>query len=284
MDTLKIFEALKRASSFCEPRAAEILLCHRLGWTRAQLFAGLHDPLPEDIRGQWEQDVEKLAADVPVEHLTGEMVFYGRAFRVNGDVLIPRPETEELVAGMLERIQRQFPDNSELLAVDVGTGSGAIAVTLALEEPRLNVTGIDVSAEALAVAVENASQLGADSVDFIEGDLLESYISDGRKVDVVVSNPPYIPDHDVPELNVNVRDHEPLLALAGGEDGLDMYRRLAVQLPRVLKDCALIGLEVGVGQSDDVTLLMKEAFAGELETEVVYDINGKDRMVFAWRS
>lgn len=284
MATVKVFEALKRASSFleknrCEPRAAEILLCYRLGWTRTKLFAELQADLPSTVVEKWRKDVRAHASGVPIQHITGVESFYGRTFHVNPNVLIPRPETEELVAGLLERMNHFFPGEKSLRVVDVGTGSGAIAATLALENKRLNVSAADVSKSALDTAEHNASQLGAD-VAFYKGDLLSPFMESGEKFDIVVSNPPYIPEGDVAVLDTHVRDHEPWLALVGGGDGLEIYRRLTSQLPSVLKEPGVVALEVGAGQSGEVASLLQQAFEGAADTEVVYDINGKDRIVF----
>lgn len=281
----KIYEVLTWASSFLkqhgkEEKVAELLLCHHLRLTRAQLLARLHDPLAESVRQSFLADVyQHVYKHVPVQHLLGYEYFYGREFLVNRHVLIPRPETEELVQGVLTRISHLFPGNQQLDVVDVGTGSGAIAVTLALENPALRVTAIDISAEALQMAVQNAERLGAE-VAFLRGDLLQPLIEANRKVDVVVSNPPYIPERDIPSLSPVVKNYEPIQALAGGEDGLAFYRRFARELPLVLKERALVAFEVGAGQGEAVASLLKEAFP-LANVEVAFDINGKDRMVYA---
>jgi release factor glutamine methyltransferase len=281
----KIYEVLTWASSFLkqhgkEERAGELLLCHHLQITRAQLFARLRDPIDENVRQSFEADVRKHVYEhVPVQHLIGFEQFYGRPFLVNRNVLIPRPETEELVEGVLTRIAQLFPKNTTLDVVDVGTGSGAIAITLALENESLRVAAIDIAPEALEVAKRNAERLGAD-VAFICGDLLQPLIEANRKVDVVVSNPPYIPENEIASLSPVVKDYEPLRALSGGKDGLDFYRRFARELPFVLKERALVAFEVGAGQGETVAAILRQTFP-QAEVEVVFDINGKDRMVYA---
>ena len=214
----------------------------------------------------------------PVQHIMGYEEFYGRTFKVNEHVLIPRPETEELVYETLKRVRKYFPDVRGLKLVDIGTGSSAIASTMKLELPALEVAASDISEEALAVARENAKVLGAE-VTFTQGDLLQPFIQTDAVFDIVLSNPPYIPDHEKEELSEVVREHEPHTALFGGEDGLDLYRRFALELPQVVRNRAIIGFELGAGQGNAVKAIMEEAFPAA-RVEVVFDINGKDRMVF----
>jgi release factor glutamine methyltransferase len=280
-----IYEVLHWASSFLkengkEERVAELLLRHHLQVTRAQLFARLRDDIDERVKQAFINDLKKHVYEhVPVQYIIGFEEFYGRSFLVNQEVLIPRPETEELVEGVLTRIKRLFSEKETIEVVDVGTGSGAIAITLALENPALRVSTIDISPESLQVAKENADRLGAE-VEFIRGDLLQPFIQADRKVDVVVSNPPYIPESDIALLSPVVKDHEPLRALVGGKDGLHFYRRFMKELPVVLNDRALVAFEVGAGQGEAVARLLRETFHAA-SVDVVYDMNGKDRMVYA---
>lgn len=280
----KIYEALHWASSFLkeksrEESAGELLLRHFVSMSRTEMFAHFHDELDPEVELQFHAAVEAHAAGRPVQYIIGFEEFYGRRFLVNEEVLIPRPETEELVYGVLERISSLFDKNREVSVVDIGTGSGAIAVTLKLERPSLTVTASDLASASLEVAQVNASALGAE-VEFVHGDLLQPFMERGRKFDVVISNPPYIPVGDIVEMSDVVTEHEPHRALFAGEDGLDLYRRFMEELPFVLKERALVGFEVGAGQSEAVGALLREAFP-QAEVEIVFDINGKDRMVFA---
>ncbi|WP_102348370.1 peptide chain release factor N(5)-glutamine methyltransferase [Bacillus sp. Marseille-P3661] len=287
---MKVHEALNWASSFLQDNiretfAAELLLRHHLGVSRAGLYASMHDLwLDEDAVAAFVADVQSFAAGVPVQYLIGYEEFYGRRFSVNEEVLIPRPETEELVEGVLNRCRDHFGAGSSdwgLNLVDVGTGSGIIAVTLALEEPSFKVTASDIAAESLEVARRNAAELGAEDIRFVQGDLLLPFIESGEKFDVIVSNPPYIPAADIAGLADTVKDHEPMRALVGGVDGLDLYRRFMEQLPLVVTDRGLIAFEIGVGQGQAVAGLLAETFAErDIHVEIVNDINGKDRMVF----
>jgi len=281
---MKVFEALKWASSFLheagrEEKVAEILLCHHLNWSRAQLLAEMRTDLEEHVWEAFRENVKKHAEGVPVQYIVGQEHFYGRPFIVNEEVLIPRPETEELVLGILERTKKLFVSEEQIQVVDVGTGSGAIAITLALENSRMNVSAVDIAKESIDVAEKNANDLNA-SVRFMHGDLLSPLIERKEKVHIVVSNPPYIPNQEVETLSTVVKDYEPLRALAGGEDGLDFYRRLSEEIPHVIESTAIIGFEVGVGQGEAVASLLQNALP-HADVEVVLDINGKDRMVFA---
>ena len=281
---MKIFEALRWASSFLtenelEHPIAEILLKYYLQIDRAKLFSMLQDELPLAVEKEFKDALNRVAEGIPVQHITGVEDFYGRQFVVNEHVLIPRPETEELVQGLLQRISKVFSEQSSISVVDIGTGSGAIAISLALENAKLSVTTVDISPEATMVAMKNAQKLAA-NVQFLEGDLLQPLIEQKKKVDVVVSNPPYISESDFQLLAKNVRDHEPTLALVGGVSGYELYEKLVEQLPLVLKEKAIIAFEVGTGQSKQVETLIKTQLP-KAHTEIVFDINGKDRMVFA---
>jgi release factor glutamine methyltransferase len=288
----KVHEALKWASSFLtakgrDENAGEILLRELVGWSRAKLFANMQEELTPEVWTQFERFVLLHGDDgVPIQYLLGYEEFYGRRFAVSAAVLIPRPETEELVYGALERLRRMFPERFQagagapLKLLDVGTGSGAIGVTMKLEEPvALEVTLSDLSETALEVARGNALELGGE-VAFVHGDLLEPFIHGGQRFDVILSNPPYIPEGDRSWMSVVVKDHEPSSALFAGEDGLDLYRRFMIELPQVLADRALVGFEVGAGQGEMVAEMLRSTFP-EATVEVVNDINGKDRMVFA---
>ena len=282
MSERKIYEALQWASSFLkdhnrDANAGEWLLRWILQMSRAQLLAEKRMPLSKENWQRFEEAVKLHAAGKPIQYIIGHEEFFGRTFLVNEHVLIPRPETEELLVAAIERIRVHFSNsNHTLKAADIGTGSGIIGITLKLELPNLEVTATDISHNALEVAKENAGRLGAD-ITFLQGDLVDPLLQRGEKWDIILSNPPYIPIGE--ELSEVVKDFEPSLALFAGEDGLDFYRRFANDLPKVIQDRAVIGFEIGAGQGEQVKTLREEAFpTGKIE--VLYDINGKDRMVF----
>ena len=280
----KVYEALHWASSFLkenerDENAGELLLKYFLQCSRSQLLARLHDELEEVVWEKFQAAVSEHVEGKPIQYMMGFEEFYGRSFIVNEAVLIPRPETEELVYHTLRKIPALFGKQRELSLVDIGTGSGAIATTMKLEMPSLDVTATDVVPQSLAVAKENAKQLQA-NITFLEGDLLQPFIKDKKTFDIVLSNPPYIPVSDALTMSKVVTEHEPHTALFAGEDGLDLYRRFAEELPQILNTPSLVGFEIGAGQGEQVAELLRIALPSAHVT-IEYDINGKDRMVFA---
>ncbi|MBS4200708.1 peptide chain release factor N(5)-glutamine methyltransferase [Bacillus sp. FJAT-49732] len=276
----KVYEALNWASSFLkehgrDENAGELLLMWILGWNRARLLSELRMVLPESKYNHFLQAVKEHISGRPIQHIIGYEEFFGRKFSVNEHVLIPRPETEELIVAVLERVDSYFDPSSKLKCADIGTGSGAIAVTMKLERQHLAVSASDISEAALKIAQKNAETLGAE-IDFRHGDLLEPFSNE--KWDIVISNPPYIPIGEEDILSEVVREHEPHNALFGGEDGLDFYRRFANDLPKIVNEKALVAFEIGASQGEEVAALMKKAFPNS-KTEIIFDINGKDRIV-----
>ncbi|MFJ7744995.1 peptide chain release factor N(5)-glutamine methyltransferase [Peribacillus sp. NPDC097295] len=281
---VKVYEALKWASSFLmdndrDANAGELLLQHYLKQTRSQLLANLHDELSTEDFELFKEGVTQHVKGKPIQYIMGSEEFYGRTFLVNEEVLIPRPETEELIYHTVRKLPSIFKGDQKLYMADIGTGSGAIAITMKLEEPGLEVTATDIAAPSLEVARKNAELLEAD-VQFLQGDLLLPFIQGNKKLDILLSNPPYIPNEDEKMMSMVVTEHEPHRALFAGTDGLDFYRRFMEQLPQVLQVPGLIGFEVGVGQGKAVAGLLKETFV-QAEVSIENDINGKDRMVFA---
>jgi release factor glutamine methyltransferase len=217
-----------------------------------------------------------------VAYITGTREFYGRPFRVTPAVLVPRPETEGLVEEALRLVSgdgRGPATGAGLRVVDVGTGSGCLAITLALEWPAAAVTATDVSPDALAVAAENAARLGAARIDFRRTNLLDGL--PGR-FDLVVSNPPYIALADRASLPPDVRDHEPAAALYGGEDGLDVVRGLVAAAAARLAPNGYLVMEIGAGQADAVRALV-ERTTGLAWRHVTPDLAGIPRVVVASR-
>lgn len=273
-------EALDWASSFLvdnrrEETAARIVMQHVLGTTYSAVMLHLQDTLTFEQSERFEKLIEEHASGRPVQYCIGSEEFYGRTFIVDESVLIPRPETEELVLATTNRIGQLF-ENKTLKLADIGTGSGAIAISMKLECPELTVVATDVSVAALATAKKNAQLLAAD-IDFRLGDLTAPLV--GEKFDIVLSNPPYIAFEEAKDMSSIVLEHEPHSALFAEEDGLVLYRKLAQQLPALMNKPALIGLEIGYTQGEQVAKFFKESFP-QASITVEKDINGKPRMVF----
>lgn len=240
----------------------------------AWLLAHADEALAPDTVSVLRVLIVRRRAGEPIQHITGETEFYGRSFRVNGDVLIPRPETEHLV----EKTLALAADFRHPRIVDVGTGSGAIAVTLASKLPTAEIYATEISAPALAVARENAALNGvADRIHFLEGDLLAAVA--GEQFDIVVSNPPYVPEGDRDALSVEVRDYEPAQALFAGSDGLEVYRQLIPTAFGALVCGGFVGLEIGYGQQEPIRALL--AGAGFVEVEFTPDLQGIARVAAA---
>ena len=275
-----VYEALENATAYLkqhgrEETPARILLQHQLGLDYSGLMASMRDKIDERQYDAFWENVEELIQGVPVQHLTGSEQFYGRTFSVSPSVLIPRPETEELIEHTL-KLKRDMFGQQEVQAADIGTGSGIIAITLKCELPEAEVMATDISEEALFVAERNAQALDAD-VHFTKGDLAAPLL--GRKWDIILSNPPYIAHHEAASLADTVRDYEPHQALFADSDGLAAYEQLAQQVPALINRPGIIGLEIGSSQGAAVTEMFQKALP-EARVYCQKDINKHDRMVF----
>ena len=255
-------------------RDAELLLMHTLERSRAWLIAHAEEELSGSQAAAYTALVSLRRKGEPIQYITGEAEFYGLPFLVTRDVLIPRPETEHLVEKALELAGRVVSPR----IVDVGTGSGAIAVALAHKLPCAQIAAIDISSRALAVAEENAKRNGV-AVRFLLGDLLAPVA--GERFEIIVSNPPYVPTTDRDTLSVEVREYEPALALFAGDDGLDVYRRLIPAAFDALTPGGFVALEIGYGQSTAVEALL--ASAGFEQIVFVPDLQGIPRVACAQR-
>jgi release factor glutamine methyltransferase len=231
---------------------AEVLLSFALAMPRVQLIVDGKRPLMPEELARFRELVKRRRRREPVAYLKGEREFYGRMFRVDRRVLVPRPDTEVLVGVALERTQSCA---LSMRALDLCTGSGCVAITLGRERPTARVHGTDISADALAVARENALRLGAYNVSFAQGDLYAAALP-GR-YDAIVSNPPYIPSGEIEAVMPDVRDFEPRLALDGGEDGLVLLRRIVDEAPGHLVDGGILAVEVGAGEAPAVAELFR---------------------------
>ena len=241
---------------------------------KVNLYLDIDKEVNPDVYELFTKGMERIMNNEPMNYVLGYSYFYGYRFVVNDGVLIPRPETEELVGLILSKYDEYFNGKSIDLC-DVGTGSGAIAIALKKEEDRLNVYASDISEDALKVARLNAQNNNA-QVEFFQGSMLEPFIERDIKVDILVSNPPYI--KTVETIEASVYDYEPHVALFGGEDGLKFYREILQNAHKVLKPKGFIFFEMGYDLKDSLSALAKEYYP-ESRIEVYKDINGKDRMM-----
>ena len=251
---MTVHDILLEAATRIQRRDAELLLAHTLQQQRTWLIAHPEAALTQPQRNSFESLINRRAAGEPLQYLTGTQEFFGLDFRVTPAVLIPRPETEHLVEAVLAWSQSQV---KPLRLLDIGTGSGAIAIALAANQPSAEIIATDISPTALALARDNALRLGfGGRISFLESDLFSALGDTAEYFDAVVSNPPYIPVTDAPTLQREVVDHEPHTALFAGEEGLDIYRRLIPAAQARLREDGLLALEIGFGQSDALTQLL----------------------------
>lgn len=268
-------EVLKWASSFLEDAgqeatAAEFLLRGRLNWSKTDFILHLENQIPVEIKRQLIEDVKQHSKGIPIQHILGYEWFYDYRFKVTKDTLIPRPETEEIVDKFLK-----YAPSRSLTVLDIGTGTGAIAITIKKERPQDEVTGIDLSNAALTVSKENAAHLQAD-VRFLAGDLTAPVKAE--QFDVVISNPPYIGENEKIDMDESVLNYEPQMALFAENNGLAIYQRLAEEIPAILKPDGQIFLEIGFRQGEAVKGIFQAAFPNA-KVEVEKDMSGHDRLI-----
>lgn len=259
-------------------RDASVIARGLLGWSPADWLSRRETDADPGFLAAFEALVVRRAAHEPVAYLLGTREFYGRPFVVAPGVLIPRPETELLIDTALAWL-RAHDARAAATVVDVGTGSGCIALTIALEQPDVRITATDRSSDALAVARQNAAALGVAAIDWRLTDLLDDVPG---PVDLVLSNPPYVPERDRTSLASDVRDYEPAMALFGGDDGLDVVRRLIPAAAAALRAGGRFICEVGAGQREAVTDLLRAD--GFRDIQWAADLQGIPRIVSAERT
>ena len=253
---------------------AKMILADLLDINSLELLMRLDEVIDQDIIDIYKHRVDEIRKGRPVQYIIGNVNFYGNIFKVNEKVLIPRFETEQLVEQTIIKIKEIFgTDNIKL--IDLGTGSGVIGLTIKKKLPNVDVTLLDISKDALDVAKENADSLNL-SVKYIENDMLDNLYN---KYDVIVSNPPYIKtDEEIEEI---VYNNEPHIALYGGEDGLDFYKRILAKAKDNLNSKYLIAFEIGDTQKDDLFELAKQ-YLGDINIECVKDYSNRDRIILIY--
>lgn len=268
-------ERLRSSSARGDARLdAETLLMHILGRDRAYLYAHPELELACHELTEYHEALTRRSSGEPLQYITGRQEFWGLDLRVTPAVLIPRPETEHAVETALELLRGTESPH----IVDVGTGSGGIALALASEMPEATIEAVDIAPEALDVASANAERLGfTRRIRFARSDLLEIFLQSTAAFDLVVSNPPYVGKNEADKLQIEVRQHEPHTALFGGTEGLDIYRRLIPQAHRVLKTNGWLVMEIGYSQEQAIRDLLTEW----QEVSSVPDLQGIPRVMVA---
>ena len=280
---MNLKEALYKAESIIASQdiadarnEAELLLMHSLGIGRAELYTRLRELIsPLEAEGFWYL-VQHRCHHEPTAYILKQCQFYGIDFYIDSRALIPRPESELLVEGALEFIRQRFPSEIPSSIADVGTGSGALAIVVALHLPKAEVYAIDVSAAALEVARINCSKHGVEKhVHLLLGDMLQPL---PKPVDIILANLPYVKESELPQLSPEIKNFEPIIALAGGRDGLEKVRQLLPQAKQKLLPGGLILLEIGQGQGSVATALVKDYFP-TAKIDLIPDLGGIDRVV-----
>lgn len=281
-ESIRWAEESLRDAGVTEARSeAEFLLMHVIGCKRHTLFIEASKMLSGDQEAVFKGFIERRTKREPSQYITGEAEFYGFTFRVTKDTLIPRPETELLVDEAL-RCALHLAEKKPLTIIDLCTGSGCIAVSMALKLPESVIYATDISKTALKIAAQNASSNNVtDRITFLEGDLFAALDGDGtqaRKADIIISNPPYISESEIEVLEPEVIGYEPKSALYGGPDGLAFYRRIITQAPERLSEGGFLLLEMGFGQYEEIkNLIEKEQRYTEIT--VLKDYSGIERVI-----
>ncbi|EJH4457768.1 peptide chain release factor N(5)-glutamine methyltransferase [Staphylococcus pseudintermedius] len=258
-----------------EPNAIQWFMMDTLQWSRTSLILNEMTPMAESTLKQLNDGLSQLLTGMPVQYVVGQSEFYGRQFKVNSDVLIPRPETEEVVHYFLTHLA------AAKVVADIGVGSGAIAITLKAERPELSVIATDISFQALAVARENAQRLQRD-ITFLQGNALQPLIDQDVRLDGLISNPPYIGEHERTLMDNSVIQYEPHVALFAAQEGYQVYAAILRDLPHVMQDGAPVVFEIGFQQGAQLTRMMQQLYP-HITPEVINDINGHARIFhFKW--
>lgn len=268
---MRVEDLLIYGKSYCHSDHVKFLLADLLNLNPLELLNHLEDIVEEDLIGLYKREIESLKNGEPLQYVIGNVNFYGSKFIINKNVLIPRFETEELVETTIKYIKENF--NNDLKILDIGCGSGVIGLTLKKFFPKASIDLLDISNNALDVARENAKILNLD-VSFIKSDVFEKVID---KYDVIISNPPYIRDNE--EIEKIVKNNEPHIALYGGIDGLDIYRKILKDISNHVNNKYLIAFEIGNTQKEELIKIIKKSLSN-INIEVKKDLSEKDRMIF----
>lgn len=242
----------------------ELMLCHILRYSRLELYLHYDKPLTKAELSALKAMIARRAKREPLQYILGETEFYGLPFAIDSSALIPRPETEFLVEAALEYLVQA---TQPLSVLDIGTGSGCIALTIAKKSPESRVVAMDISEAALALAAKNQSALGVENCELVKRDIFRE-ITVKKPFDVIVSNPPYISTESMTELEPELLRHEPHIALTDGGDGLRFYRRFAEVFPSILAQDGMFFVEIGYGQAAEVLAIFADDYLCTLENDL----------------
>ncbi len=271
---MKVEDLIVYGKSHCHSDHVKLLLADLLNLNPLELLNHLNDEVSIETANKFKKEIISLKDGKPLQYVIGNVNFYGNKFKINEDVLIPRYETEELVENTIKYIKQIFKNKNEIHILDIGCGSGVIGLTLKDKIPNAKVDLLDISASAINVAKENARLLNLD-VSFINSDVFENVFD---KYDVIISNPPYIKNNE--EIDEIVKNNEPSLALYGGDDGLDIYRKITKDINKYLNPTYIVAFEIGYMQKEAVEHLLKQNLNPKY-VEAKKDLSKRDRMVFA---
>ena len=289
IDLLKEGERLLARAEIMNPKVdSELLYCYIANINRSEIFLRGKDEVSENVQSRFFELIGKRTKHIPLQHITGRQNFMGLDFKVSSDVLIPRPETELLVEMAISEINslqqgKKSVKKERFFVLDLCTGSGAIGISVAklADCEKIEVTCTDISEKALEVAKLNAASIGVE-VEFAQGNLFEAVAEKRTTFDMILSNPPYIESNVIPHLQEEVLCHEPILALDGGKDGLDLYRKIVAEAPDFLNPNGILIMEIGYNQKEALISLIKNNGNYE-ESRSIQDLAGKDRIIFAKR-
>jgi len=266
-------------------REAEILLSYSLEMSRSEIYLNFDKVLKDIEKTQLEKKIQKRIEKIPLQYITEHQEFMGMDFLIEKGVLIPRSETEILVEEVIKKLKNyKYSDNLEV--ADLGTGTGVIAISIAKFIDNITIYATDISKKSLQIALKNAQKHDCeDKIIFLHGDLFEPFIGriEKNSLDEIISNPPYIDSYDFRLLPPEIKDNEPKIALSGGIDGLDYYRKIIRKSPKYLKKNGFIALEVGVGQAKKVKELILKENNFKQDIEIINDYLGIERVVIACR-
>jgi len=266
-------------------RETEILLSYSLEMSRSEIYLNSNRVLKDIEKKQLEKKIQKRIDKIPLQYITEHQEFMGMDFLIEKGVLIPRPETEILVEEVIKRL-KNYKYSNNLKVVDLGTGTGIIAVSIAKFIEEIIIYATDISKKSLQVALKNAQKhYCKDKIIFIQGDLFKPFIGriEKNSLDGIISNPPYINSYDFKSLPPEIKNNEPKIALSGGIDGLDYYRKIIRKSPYYLKKSGFVALEVGAGQAKEVKELILKEHNFKQNVEIFKDYSGIERVVIAYR-